>query len=194
MLTLTCLNRIFAFVVVLYTYNHNNTGGTMIKPYNILFLSTGSACRSQIAHGWARWFGRPVYEINSAAFSITGEDRYAAAVMKETGFDISDQHANLVTDEQLRAADIVIALSSDASSQCPELPVGVSLETWNLERPVDIDPSMSEEEKLASYRSLREDIKIRVKALITRLNHVQYENFATISGVTENSAEKLSFS
>jgi len=153
----------------------------MIKPYNILFLSSGSACRSQIAMGWCKWYGRPVYDIDSAGLTASGIDDYAITVMKEIGIDISDQQSQVVSDDMIKAADIVVSLCAVAHEQCPDLPPGVNKELWSLESPV-ISDSMSEHERLQTCRLLRDDIKARVIDLIARLNKKQYENFQPFPG------------
>jgi len=153
----------------------------MIKPYNILFLSSGSACRSQIARGWSNWYGRPVYDIDSASLTASGIDDYAITVMKEIGIDISDQQSQIISDDMIRAADIVVTLCTVADEQCPDLPTGVNKELWSLESPV-ISDSTSEHERLQTYRLLRDDIKARVIDLIARLNKKQYENFQPFPG------------
>ena len=153
----------------------------MIKPYNILFLSSGSACRSQIAMGWCKWYGRPVYDIDSAGLTASGIDDYAITVMKEIGIDISDQRSQAVTDDMLRTADIVVTLCAVAHEQCPDLPPGINRELWSLECPV-ISDSMSEQGRLQAYRLLRDDIKARVIDLIARLNKMQCENLQPFPG------------
>ena len=71
----------------------------MNKPFNILFLCTGNSCRSQMAEGWAKWYGRALFEIESAGIETHGKNPRALAVMKEVGVDISNQESPKVTDD-----------------------------------------------------------------------------------------------
>ncbi len=73
----------------------------MKKPLNILFLCTGNSCRSQMAEGWARWFGSPSFIIQSAGIEAHGKNPRAIAVMQEAGLDISGQESTKVTDAML---------------------------------------------------------------------------------------------
>ena len=83
----------------------------MKKPFNILFLCTGNSCRSQIAEGWAKWYCRPLFDIQSAGIETHGKNPRAIAVMKEAGVDISDQESIRVTDKMLEEADQFLYLS-----------------------------------------------------------------------------------
>jgi arsenate reductase len=152
----------------------------MITPYNILLLSFGNACRSQIAKGWCKWYGRPVYDIESAGLTESGIDEYAITVMKEIGIDIQDHASQVVTDDMIRSADIVVTMCSIEHEPWPSLPAGINKEQWLVECPVITD-SMSEQDILHTYRSLRDDIKNRVTDLIARLNTIHYENFQPLS-------------
>ena len=60
----------------------------MIK---IMFLCTGNSCRSQMAEGFAREFGKGLIEPYSAGIIAAGVNPRAVAVMKEAGIDISGQ-------------------------------------------------------------------------------------------------------
>lgn len=157
----------------------------MLRPYNILFLSSGSACRSQIARGWCAWYGRPVYDVQSAGLTANAIDEYAITVMKEIGVDISGQASLVVDQDMIDAADIVVTLDSIADEQCPGLPDQINREHWALEYPV-IKDSMSDDELIQSYRILRDDIKVRVVDLISRLNQLQYDSFQPFSRANES--------
>lgn len=45
----------------------------MNKPFNI-FLCAGNSRRSQMAEGRAKWYGRPLFEIQSAGIETHGKD------------------------------------------------------------------------------------------------------------------------
>jgi len=138
----------------------------MHKPFNILFLCTGNSCRSQMAEGWAKWFGRPLFEIQSAGIEAHGKNPRAIAVMKEAGVDISQQESTRVTDSMLADADLVVTVCGHADEHCPLLPDGVKKEHWPLDDPAKARGT--EEEIMETFRASRDDIRSRVKDLLAR--------------------------
>ena len=143
----------------------------MNKPFNILFLCTGNSCRSQMAEGWAKWFGRLVFEIQSAGIETHGKNPRAIAVMKEAGIDISGQESTRVTDQMLQDADLVVTVCGHADEHCPVLPAGTNKEHWPLEDPAKA--TGTEEEIMDQFRASRDDIKQRVKDLLERYSNNQ---------------------
>ena len=139
----------------------------MKKPFNILFLCTGNSCRSQIAEGWGKWQGRPLFEIQSAGIETHGKNPRAIAVMKEAGVDIFDQESTKVTDDMLAQADLVVTVCVHADEHCPALPTGTKKEHCPLEDPAKVEGS--EEEIMNQFRASRDDIEARVKELLQRL-------------------------
>jgi arsenate reductase (thioredoxin) len=140
----------------------------MTKPLNILFLCTGNSCRSQMAEGWAKWYGRPLFEIQSAGIETHGKNPRAITVMKEAGVDISNQESTKVTDDMLAQADLVVTVCGHADENCPMLPSGTKKEHWPLEDPAKAQGT--EEEIMKQFRASRDDIEARVKELLQRLN------------------------
>ena len=141
----------------------------MKKPFNILFLCTGNSCRSQMAEGWAKRYGRALFEIHSAGIETHGKNPRAIAVMKEAGVDISNQESSKVTDHMLAQADLVVTVCGHADEHCPVLPQGSKKEHWPLEDPGKAQGT--EEEIMDQFRTSRDDIESRVKALLQRLNN-----------------------
>jgi arsenate reductase len=138
----------------------------MKKTFNILFLCTGNSCRSQMAEGWAKWLGRPLFEIQSAGIEAHGKNPRAIAVMKEAGVDISQQESTRVTDSMLANADLVVTVCGHADEHCPVLPAGVKKEHWPLDDPAKA--SGTEAEIMEKFRASRDDIHSRVQDLLTR--------------------------
>lgn len=138
----------------------------MKKPFNILFLCTGNSCRSQMAEGWAKWLGRPLFEIQSAGIETHGKNPRAIAVMKEAGVDISGQESTKVTDQMLEEADLVVTVCGHADEHCPVLPAGTNKEHWPLDDPAKAQGT--EEEIMNQFRASRDDIERRVKDLLAR--------------------------
>ena len=143
----------------------------MNRSFNILFLCTGNSCRSQIAEGWAKWRGRPIFEIQSAGIEVHGQNPRAITVMKEVGVDISNQDSNIVTNDMLEQADLVVTVCGHADEQCPVLPPDTKKEHWPLEDPAKAQGT--EEEIMNQFRASRDDIEARVKDLLQRLNTIK---------------------
>lgn len=80
------------------------------------------------------------------------------AAMAEVGIDVSDQTPTLLTDEDVRAADVVITMACGES--CAYYP-GKRYEDWDVADPKDRD--------LATVRAIRDDIRGRVERLIAEL-------------------------
>ena len=66
----------------------------------VMFLCTGNSCRSQMAEGFAREFGKGLIEPYSAGLMAAGLHPRAISVMKEMGIDISKQKSKGI-DESL---------------------------------------------------------------------------------------------
>ena len=143
----------------------------MNKPFNILFLCTGNSCRSQMAEGWSKWYGRPLFEIESAGIETHGKNPRALAVMKEVGVNISNQESTKVTNDMLAQADLVVTVCGHADEHCPVLPPGTKKEHWPLEDPAKAQGT--EEKIMEQFRASRDDIKARVNELLQRLNNTK---------------------
>jgi len=126
----------------------------------ILFLCTGNSCRSQMAEGWARALKGDVIEVHSAGVARHGVNENAVKVMAEAGVDITGQYSKTVDDLPPGAFDYVITLCGHAAETCP-LYFGAPK---RLHRGFEDPPSLakdaaSEEEALAHYRRVRDEIR-----------------------------------
>jgi len=122
-----------------------------------------------MAEGWAKWYGKPLFDIQSAGIETHGKNPRAIAVMKEAGVDISDQESSKVSDDMLTQADLVVTVCGHADEHCPILPPGTKKEHWPLEDPAKAQGS--EEEIMDQFRASRDDIEARVKDLLQRFNN-----------------------
>ncbi len=142
----------------------------MNKAINILFLCTGNSCRSQMAEGWARYFAKNSFEVQSAGIESHGKNPRAIAVMQEAGVDISTQESTKVTDKMLEQANWIITVCGHADEHCPALPANIKKEHWPLNDPAKAKGS--EEEIMQQFRNSRDDIKNRVNNLLQRLQEL----------------------
>jgi len=137
----------------------------------LMFLCTGNSCRSQMAEGWARTLGEQYGDnwltVQSAGIEAHGKNPRAITVMQEAGVDISGQESTRVTDDMLEQTDLVISVCGHADEHCPVLPAGTSKIHWPLDDPAKAQGS--EEQIMQIFRNSRDDIRRRVKTLLSAL-------------------------
>lgn len=134
----------------------------------IMFLCTGNMCRSQMAEGLAREYGKGVIVPFSAGVNPSGiVHPRAVSVMKELGIDISSQKSKAVDIELLNTMDIIITLCGNAEASCPMTPPQIKRMHWAINDPVGAVGS--EEEIMSEFRKARDDIKERMLSLIETL-------------------------
>ncbi|MBS1126280.1 MAG: protein tyrosine phosphatase [Nitrospirae bacterium] len=132
-----------------------------------MFLCTGNSCRSQMAEGFAREFGKGLIEPYSAGLIAAGVNPWAIAVMKEAGIDISRQKSEEINEDLLRTMDIVITLCGNAEESCPYTPPEIKRIHWPIKDPVGTIGT--EEEIMKEFRRARDEIRNRVEELIDTL-------------------------
>ncbi len=88
----------------------------------VLVLCTGNSCRSQIAHGYLKYFGGDKLEIYSAGVETHGVNPKAIATMKEDSIDISLHTSNNILEYQGIDFDFVITVCDNAKERCPYFP------------------------------------------------------------------------
>jgi protein-tyrosine-phosphatase len=130
------------------------------KP-GVLFLCVHNAGRSQMAAGWLRSLAGDRIDV------YTGGSEPGAALnpvvveaMAEVGIDISQEFPKPWTDEVVRAVDLVIAMG--CGDVCPIYP-GKRYVDWDLDDPEGMT--------IDQVRTVRDEIKTRVNALVGELAH-----------------------
>ncbi|MCK4753131.1 MAG: arsenate reductase ArsC [Planctomycetes bacterium] len=129
----------------------------------VLFLCTGNSCRSQIAEGWARHLKSDVIEAYSAGVEPGQLNTRAVKIMAEVGIDISGHRSKHVDELIGIDFDYVVTVCDHARDTCPVFE-GQAKRIHKL----FTDPSFmdaSEEEIMAAFRKLREDMKAFVDTL-----------------------------
>ena len=131
-------------------------------PHGILFLCRANSCRSQMAEGFARRLanGTRVYSAGSEPKSV---HPVAAQVMKEIGIDIAGQRSKGLSEIPLDEIDLLVTLCDDADASCPALPHAFQRAHWPLADPAQARGS--DEEILAAFRAVRDEIRARVDDL-----------------------------
>jgi arsenate reductase (thioredoxin) len=134
-------------------------GVIMKEVPEVLFVCVHNAGRSQMAAGLLHKKAGGRVHVRSAGSAPAGEIHpNVRAVMAEVDVDLSQEFPKPLTDEVVRAADVVITMG--CGDACPVYP-GKRYVDWDL-----ADPSGQD---IDSVRSIRDDIAARVDALLTEL-------------------------
>ncbi len=141
----------------------------------ILFLCTGNACRSQMAEGWARALKGDVVEAYSAGITTHGLNPLAVRAMAEVGVDISGQRSKKVDELGAVDFDCVVTVCGNANETCP---VWLRDKARVVHVGFDDPPALarnagSDDEALAHYRRVRDEIRAFVERLPEALGFQQ---------------------
>jgi protein-tyrosine-phosphatase len=138
--------------------------GMLVKEQpEVLFVCVHNAGRSQMAAGLVKLRSEGRVHVRSAG-SAPGDEINPAVVevMSEIGVDMGDEFPKPLTDEVVRAADVVITMG--CGDACPIYP-GKRYEDWQLEDPAGQD--------IATVRRIRDEIDQRVQSLIAELEEAK---------------------
>ncbi|MGA2066932.1 MAG: arsenate reductase ArsC [Thermoguttaceae bacterium] len=132
----------------------------------ILFLCTGNSCRSQMAEGWARALVSDLVEPYSAGIETHGLNPDAVRVMAEAGVDISGQRSKHVDELRGVPFDCVVTVCGHAHRHCPLFPGKATVVHVGFDDPPRLAAGAAgEEERLAPYRRVRDEIREFVRGL-----------------------------
>ena len=114
-----------------------------------------------MAEGLLRTLGGDQFEVFSAGTEATFVRPLAIKAMAEVGIDISQQQSKTLERYLRQPFDAVITVCDTAEEACPLFPGAAKMKHWSFP-----DPSIatgSEEEQLAVYRHVRDDIRARIE-------------------------------
>ncbi len=132
----------------------------------VLFLCTGNSCRSQMAEGWARHLKGDLLAPASAGVEAHGLNPRAVRVMAEAGVDISAQKSRRLEELESLDFDWVVTVCDRARESCPVFPGRARLLHRNFDDPPRLAAgAATEEEALAPYRRVRDEIRRFVESL-----------------------------
>ncbi|MCR9133255.1 MAG: arsenate reductase ArsC [bacterium] len=131
----------------------------------ILVLCTGNSCRSQMMHGWLVHFGGPQVQVRSAGIATHGVNPTAIKVMAETDVDISTHTSNHIDEYLGEEFDLILTVCDHARESCPVFPSSSEQIHHNFSDPAKAEGT--EEEVLAAFRSVRDEIKEFSKKLLS---------------------------
>jgi protein-tyrosine-phosphatase len=125
----------------------------------VLFVCVHNAGRSQMAAGLVKLRSDGRIHVRSAGSDPSDEINPAVIeAMTEIGVDMSQEFPKPLTNEVVRAADVVITMG--CGDACPIYP-GKRYEDWTLDDPAGKD--------LAAVRLIRDEIDARAQQLVANL-------------------------
>jgi len=127
----------------------------------LLILCTGNSCRSQMAEGFVnhllagRWAAR-----SAGTRPAVRVHPLAVKAMDEAGIDISSGVPEVVDRYLDEDWDLVVTVCDSAKEACPVFPRPVGTVHMPFDDPADAEGS--EEEKMAVFRRVRDEIRDRL--------------------------------
>ncbi|WP_443110965.1 arsenate-mycothiol transferase ArsC [Arthrobacter sp. CAL618] len=132
-----------------------------MKP-SVLFVCVKNGGKSQLAAGLMRLEAGDGISVSSAGTKPgTAINALSAEVLADLGVDISAEQPTLLTEEDMRAAGLVVVLGGEAKVPAVQ---GVEVEIWETD-----EPSLRGIEGRDRMVLVRDDIHARVKGLRERL-------------------------
>ena len=130
----------------------------MSRP-QVLFVCVHNAGRSQMAAALVGLRSQGRIDVRSAGSSPADEiNPSVVSVMSELGVDLGREAPKALTDDAVRASDVVITMG--CGDACPIYP-GKRYEDWTLDDPAGQD--------VEAVRRIRDEIDARVTALVADL-------------------------
>ena len=131
----------------------------MFERPDVLFVCVHNAGRSQMAAALVALRSEGRIDVRSAGSSPAEElDPAVVEVMGELGIDLSRERPKPLTDDAVRASDVVVTMG--CGDACPVYP-GKRYEDWELEDPAGKD--------VDTVRRIRDEIDARVTRLVAEL-------------------------
>jgi arsenate reductase len=126
---------------------------------SVLFVCVHNAGRSQMAAAFLSHLSQGRIEVRSAGSEPADQVNPAAVqAMAEVGIDITAGKPKILTDQAVRASDVVVTMG--CGDTCPFYP-GKRYEDWVLEDPAG--------RGVEAVRPIRDEIRHRVETLIAEL-------------------------
>lgn len=141
---------------------------------SVLIVCTGNSARSQMAEGFMLKYLGDEFNITSAGLDPKSDiNPLAVQVMHEVGIDISQHRTKDIRKFLGQYFSYLITVCSNAEARCPIFPgVGTRL-YWPFDDPAAVEGS--EEEKLAKFREIRDQIAAKIREWILEFKLKQLE-------------------
>lgn len=135
----------------------------------VLFLCTGNTARSQMAEAFLREYGGDRFEAYSAGLEPAVINPYVYRVMEEVGLDLSGQRSKSISEYMGKVHfGYLITVCANAEEKCPAVFPGMGQRLhWPFDDPAAFEGT--DEEKLAKFREVRDQIEQRIKDWLAEL-------------------------
>lgn len=128
----------------------------------LLVLCTGNSARSQMAEGLWKAETDGEWEVYSAGSSPVGYVHpLAIQSMSEAGLDISNCRSKHLDQFLHESFDVVVTVCDNAAQNCPVFAGAKQTLHWSFPDPAQVKGT--HEERLAAFRSTRDQIVTRIK-------------------------------
>jgi arsenate reductase len=141
----------------------------MPDPIRVLILCTHNSARSQIAEAMLRQLGGPEFVVESAGSEATAVNPLAMRALEEAGYRTDGLYSKALKRFLGEHFDVVLTACDLANESCPIFPGTPRRVHWSLP-----DPSVvqgSEEESLSAFRSVRDELAVRLPPFIVAQRH-----------------------
>ena len=132
----------------------------------VLILCTGNSCRSQLAEALWRHEAGDRWDVFSAGTNPKGINPLTGRVLQELSISLEGHRSKHLNEFAGQHFDLVITVCDHAHEVCPVFPGAARQEHW----PFDDPPAAkgSEEEVLAVFRRVRDQIQKRIREYVNR--------------------------
>jgi arsenate reductase (thioredoxin) len=140
----------------------------------VLFVCVHNSARSQMAEAFLNDMGNGKFSAESAGLEPGVLNPVVVDVMKEIGFDLSNNKTKSVFEfyKQGKRFEYVVTVCDEANSErCPIFPSVKETLHWSFKDPSAIKGN--NEEKLAETRIIRDEIKNRLENWLEKLNQIE---------------------
>ncbi len=131
----------------------------------VLFVCTGNSCRSQMAEGMLRHFGKDKFEVFSAGLEPSHVHPLTIKTMAESGIDITDQYSKTVSEFLDEDFSYVITVCDSAKESCPVFPGKYNAIHWSIEDPASAEGT--EIERMKVFRKVCQNIREKINHFIS---------------------------
>jgi arsenate reductase len=146
-----------------------------MKKLRVLFVCVHNSARSQMAEAFLNDLASEEFEAESAGMEPGVINPIVVDVMKEIGYDLSNNQTKGVYDffKQGKSYHYVISVCDEANAQrCPTFPGLTKRISWSFEDPATFTGSI--EEKKEKTRLVRDKIKSEVESFIKTYNQTNF--------------------
>ena len=140
---------------------------TVRKKHKVLIVCTGNSCRSQMAEGILRHYGKEKFEVFSAGLEPSYVHPLAIKTMAESGIDISAQYSKTVNEFLGEDFSYVITVCDGAKERCPVFHGKYNAIHWSIKDPASAEGT--ESERMKDFRRVRQNILERINHFISDL-------------------------